>query len=50
MEEELISYNYRGRIGRPNEVAACVVYLLSDDSGFVNGADYIIDGGRTAGS
>jgi NAD(P)-dependent dehydrogenase (short-subunit alcohol dehydrogenase family) len=50
MEEELISYNYRGRIGRPNEVAACVVYLLSDDSGFVNGADYVIDGGRTAGS
>jgi len=50
MEEELISYNYRGRVGRPNEVAACCVYLLSDDSGFVNGADYIIDGGRTAGS
>ena len=50
LEEELISYNYRGRIGRPNEVAACVVYLLSDDSGFVNGADYVIDGGRTAGS
>ena len=50
LEQELISYNYRGRIGRPEEVAACCVYLLSDDSGFVNGADYIIDGGRTAGS
>jgi NAD(P)-dependent dehydrogenase (short-subunit alcohol dehydrogenase family) len=50
LEEELISYNYRGRIGLPHEVAACCVYLLSDDSGFVNGADYIIDGGRTAGS
>jgi NAD(P)-dependent dehydrogenase (short-subunit alcohol dehydrogenase family) len=50
LEEELISYNYRGRLGRPEEVAACCVYLLSDDSGFVNGADYIIDGGRTAGS
>lgn len=50
LEEELISYNYRGRLGRPHEVAACCVYLLSDDSGFVNGADYIIDGGRTAGS
>jgi 2-keto-3-deoxy-L-fuconate dehydrogenase len=50
LEAELISYNYRGRIGRPQEVAACCVYLLSDDSGFVNGADYIIDGGRTAGS
>ncbi len=50
LEEELISYNYRGRLGRPEEVAACCVYLLSDDSGFVNGADYVIDGGRTAGS
>jgi 2-keto-3-deoxy-L-fuconate dehydrogenase len=50
LEQELISYNYRNRIGRPEEVAACCVYLLSDDSGFVNGADYIIDGGRTAGS
>jgi 2-keto-3-deoxy-L-fuconate dehydrogenase len=50
LEEELISYNYRGRIGRPQEVAACCVYLLSDDAGFVNGADHIIDGGRTAGS
>jgi NAD(P)-dependent dehydrogenase (short-subunit alcohol dehydrogenase family) len=50
LEAELISYNYRGRLGRPEEVAACCVYLLSDDSGFVNGADYVIDGGRTAGS
>jgi NAD(P)-dependent dehydrogenase (short-subunit alcohol dehydrogenase family) len=50
LEAELISYNYRGRIGRPREVAACCVYLLSDDSGFVTGADYIIDGGRSAGS
>ena len=50
LEEELISYNYRGRVGRPREVAACCVYLLSDDSGFVTGADYIVDGGRTAGS
>lgn len=50
LEQELINYNYRNRIGRPHEVAACCVYLLSDDSGFVNGADYIIDGGRTAGS
>lgn len=50
LEQELISYNYRNRIGRPEEVAACCLYLLSDDSGFVNGAEYIVDGGRTAGS
>jgi NAD(P)-dependent dehydrogenase (short-subunit alcohol dehydrogenase family) len=37
-----------GRLGRPEEVAALAVYLLSDASGFITGADYPIDGGLTA--
>jgi len=49
-EAELIGYNYAGRLGRPEEVAASCVHLLSDDAGFVNGANHVIDGGRTAGS
>src|SRR5262245_31150332 len=38
-----------GRRGRPEDIAACVLYLLSDDSAFVTGASYVLDGGLTAG-
>ena len=37
-----------GRFGRPAEVAAMCVYLLSDESAFVTGAEFVIDGGLTA--
>jgi 3(or 17)beta-hydroxysteroid dehydrogenase len=37
-----------GRLGEPEEVAALCVYLLSDDSSFITGADVPIDGGLTA--
>jgi 3(or 17)beta-hydroxysteroid dehydrogenase len=37
-----------GRFGRPAEVADMCVYLLSDESTFVTGAEFVIDGGLTA--
>jgi NAD(P)-dependent dehydrogenase (short-subunit alcohol dehydrogenase family) len=37
-----------GRLGQPEEVAALCVYLLSDASAFITGADVPIDGGLTA--
>jgi len=37
-----------GRFGTPEEVADLCVYLLSDESGFVTGAEFTIDGGLTA--
>ena len=37
-----------GRLGAPSEVAELCVYLLSDASSFVTGAEFAIDGGLTA--
>jgi len=37
-----------GRLGKPAEVADFCVYLLSDESAFITGADLPIDGGLTA--
>jgi 3(or 17)beta-hydroxysteroid dehydrogenase len=37
-----------GRLGTASEVASMCVYLLSDESRFVTGAEFVIDGGLTA--
>jgi NAD(P)-dependent dehydrogenase (short-subunit alcohol dehydrogenase family) len=36
-----------GRWGEPRDVAKLVVFLLSDDAGYINGEDIMIDGGST---
>ena len=36
-----------GRIGQPEDIANCALYLASDAAKFVTGQDFIIDGGYT---
>ncbi|MCO4239857.1 SDR family oxidoreductase [Pseudarthrobacter raffinosi] len=37
------------RVGRPEEIAELVLHLSGAESSFVTGAQFVIDGGETAG-
>jgi NAD(P)-dependent dehydrogenase (short-subunit alcohol dehydrogenase family) len=37
-----------GRIAQPNEIAAAVAFLLSDEAAYITGTNLVVDGGRTS--
>lgn len=44
-EAKMAQMNPNGRLGRPEDVAAAVVYLASRASSHVNGGNIVLDGG-----
>jgi acetoacetyl-CoA reductase len=46
LDSKIIPQIPLGRLGKPDEIAALIAYLCSDDAGFVTGANIAINGGQ----
>ncbi|HEY4202526.1 MAG TPA: glucose 1-dehydrogenase [Devosiaceae bacterium] len=48
MRQKVLAAQPMGRIARPEEIANCIVFLLSPEASFVTGANWRVDGGLGA--
>jgi acetoacetyl-CoA reductase len=46
LNEKIIPQIPVGRLGTPDEIARCVVFLASDEAGFITGATFALNGGQ----
>lgn len=46
VRDAIIAQIPTGRLGEPEEIARCVVFLASDDAGFINGSTITANGGQ----
>jgi acetoacetyl-CoA reductase len=46
LEKSILPYIPVGRLGEPEEIARCVVFLASEDAGFITGSTLSANGGQ----
>jgi acetoacetyl-CoA reductase len=46
MRDQIVAQIPVGRLGEPDEIARCVVFLASDEAGFINGSTLSANGGQ----
>ena len=44
---EMLRSHPLGRLGRPEDVARVALFLASDDAGYLNAVDIVVDGGQS---
>ncbi|HEY4171536.1 MAG TPA: SDR family oxidoreductase [Rhodopila sp.] len=45
--EQEHAFHPAGRVGRPEDIAALAAFLVGPESGFITGAEFVVDGGVT---
>jgi acetoacetyl-CoA reductase len=46
LDKNVIPHIPVGRLGKPEEIARCVVFLAADESGFITNATLTVNGGE----